>query len=145
MGHKSIESDVRRAFAGSRVSDQRRSIVHAISTIPGAFSTEHLVSAVQQVDERVAVGTVYRAVMRMVETGYLQHAGESDGAALHVRCADSHAPHHHAVCEQCGAVTCIDCLLDEDILRTMRESGFSITRHDLTVYGLCADCRGETE
>ncbi len=135
-----------RAYGSARRSPQRESIAYAAESFPGAFSVDDLVARVRVSDAGVGAATVYRAVASMVEHGYLVSVGEHDGRTLYLHCgADEH--HHHLVCTGCGSFTPVPCPLDDHAIRHAAEQGFVITRHEVSVYGLCAVClrAGEAE
>ena len=52
--------------------------------------------------------------------------------------------HHQIVCDQCGKVEPFDdCDVDELSARIEARSGFVVMRHQLELYGKCADCSRE--
>jgi Fur family ferric uptake transcriptional regulator len=117
------------------VSRARAIIATAASTMGGAFTAERLHERVSQEHPGIGLATVYRAVSAMTEAGYLARVGERDGAALYAVCACGEH-HHHAVCVSCGAVAPVACTLVSAAL----PPGFVVTRHDVAVYGVCAEC-----
>jgi Fur family transcriptional regulator, ferric uptake regulator len=126
----------RRAYRG-RTSRQRDAIAAAADAMDSAFSADDLASAVRGSGEDVGTATIYRAVAAMEEAGYIEAVGTRGGAALYARCrADGH--HHHLVCESCGHAEETPCVLDEALGASA--SGFRVTRHELTIYGVCAEC-----
>ncbi|MDZ4168579.1 MAG: transcriptional repressor [Coriobacteriia bacterium] len=139
MPHDSSRSLVRTAYAGRRVTAPRRTIASAVVGFQGAFTVDELATRVRHVDSASgATATVYRAVSAMEASGFVARVGERDGHALFARCtAPSH--HHHIVCDSCGHVAHTACPLDST-LRSAAESGFVITRHEVTMYGLCPQC-----
>ena len=49
--------------------------------------------------------------------------------------------HDHMVCERCGAVKeFFDELIEKRQADIARESGFQITEHHHTIYGICRNC-----
>ncbi len=130
---------VERAYGSARRSPQREVVARAVESIAGAFSVEDLLAATRGLDASVGSATVYRAVAAMAGHGYLEQVGERDGSGLYVRCsAQEH--HHHLVCTGCGSVAHAPCPLDEYAIRHAAKQGFVITRHEVSVYGLCAAC-----
>ena len=53
-----------------------------------------------------------------------------------------HAHHHHFQCEACGRVFDVHACPGD--LSSMAPAGFQVSHHELTLYGLCADCRQST-
>lgn len=131
--------ELRAAYASGRVTPQRALIAEAASLLPGAFSATELAASVQAAQPGVGLATVYRAVSALEESGWLSRAGERAGAALYVRCADDRH-HHHLVCTGCGRVEHAPCPVGPALAQTAEASGFRITGHDVTLYGLCSSC-----
>lgn len=128
------------AYGRRRVSPQRERIATAVDAMGRAFTIEELATCVQERDAGTAVATVYRAVAAMEDSGYVARVGDSDGHVLYARCVISDH-HHHLVCTECGAVAHAACPMDTGVLASAKQQGFVITRHEITLYGLCRTCR----
>lgn len=132
---------IARAYAGGRASAPRLAVAQAVGRAGGAFTVDELTSIVREQDPRVSTATVYRCVSAMACSGYLSRVGDRDGAALWVRCeGDGH--HHHLVCTSCGAIAHTACPVDAEVLAASAPEGFTITSHDVRLYGLCSSCAG---
>jgi Fur family ferric uptake transcriptional regulator len=87
---------------------------------------------------QVSLATVYRVLKALQEEKKLVSVslpGSPDRYEMKVR-ADTH--HHHFYCEGCGKVFDVPgCGLRVD---TRVPTGFSISRHEVTLYGNCNDC-----
>lgn len=130
---------LRSAYGSERLTAPRAAIARAVERLTGAFTVEELASAVRQEDPRAgATATVYRAVAAMERAGYIERVGSRAGSALYARCTTS-THHHHIVCDGCGRLAYADCpvLLSEP---GPRADGFVVTRHEVTLYGLCPAC-----
>jgi Fur family transcriptional regulator, ferric uptake regulator len=136
-----METDRSGAYGAGRVTPQRHLIARTAAEMPGAFSVEELASAVRARDAGAGAGvaTVYRAVTALLESGWLERIGERDGSALFARCHAGGHHHHHVVCDGCGAIEATECPVA--VAPAARSSsGFVITRHEVTLYGLCPRC-----
>jgi Fur family transcriptional regulator, ferric uptake regulator len=131
-------------YGSGRVTPQRRLIAETASRMGGAFSIDELAAAVRVDDDATGVATVYRAVSALLASGWLERVGERDGSALLVRCHAGAAHHHHVVCDGCGRVEATPCpVVSEDLAAESSApsaGGFVITRHEVTLYGLCPAC-----
>jgi Fe2+ or Zn2+ uptake regulation protein len=134
--------DTSGAYGNGRVTPQRRLIAQTAASMPGAFSVEELDSAVRTADPATGVATVYRAVSAMLASGWLERVGERGGSALFARCDVGTRHHHHVVCDGCGRVEATACTVSSG---PADESGggFVITRHEVTLYGLCPACAAD--
>ena len=130
-------------FSAGRITPQRRAIAEAAASLGGAFTVEELVAAVRKRIGATATATVYRAVSAMEASGWLERVGQRGASALFARCAEKSGHHHHLVCDRCGRVAATECPLPDGSAPSecRRQDGFLVTRHEVTLYGLCPDCR----
>jgi len=136
------ESGVEGAYGSGRMSRQRLLIARVAASMPGAFTIDALCSAVRENDGSTGVATVYRAVAVLLTEGWLERVGERDGHALLARCPVGPRHHHHVVCDECGRVEATECPVVEAPGHATSAS-FVITRHEVTLYGLCPQCAAE--
>ena len=130
-----------RPYGSGRVSPQRSLIAALATEMPGAFTVAALARAVQTQTPSIGAATVYRAVAVMESSGWLERVGERSGSTLFLHCpCDDH--HHHLVCTSCGCVESAACPIEQVVAETAVRSGFLVTDHEVTLYGLCASCRG---
>jgi len=137
MGDSAGTDIGRSAYGDARVSAQREAIAHAAHDFGGAFSADELLVAVRAQTAGVGLATVYRALGAMEAAGFLEAVGSRGNATLYVHCAHE-GHHHHVVCTGCGAVADAECSVSATAAEA---SGFAITGHDLTLYGLCPRCQ----
>lgn len=82
--------------------------------------------------------SVFRALVRLSESGDLDQVDLGDGRARFER-RGSH--HEHIVCSECGSVAEIPgCLIDRAVPEVERRTGFAVTGHQLTFWGCCDSC-----
>lgn len=130
-------------YGNARVSAQRKLIAEVVEQLPGAFTAEDLHQAVAGRAPGIGLATIYRALSAMQAAGTVSPAGMRGGSALLVRC-DRHDHHHHLVCTSCSSVVGVDCPLGAEALTAAASAGHLVTRHEITLYGLCAECRQKT-
>jgi Fe2+ or Zn2+ uptake regulation protein len=123
---------------GLRVTPQRLVILDVLQHADHHMSADEIFEIVHQRFPSTDISTVYRTLETLTALGMVQKVtlGESHD---HFEWADE--PHHHVVCEQCGAVMHFDDeLLDE--LRTLLQQryGFNVARAHLEGFGTCAAC-----
>jgi len=121
------------------VTRARRAIVEAVLAIPGAFTVEDVHAHLAGTPDSVGLATVYRAVAALIETGFLATVGTRSGVALYAHCTGGDH-HHHLVCTGCGTVAAVDCPLDAGLKAAASRLGYTITGHEVVLYGLCAAC-----
>lgn len=87
------------------------------------------------------LATVYRTLEKFVTVGILERIDFQEGK---FRYEYMHGHHHHAVCNSCGSVEDIsDTTSEIEALekRLAKQSGFSVTKHVLELFGLCNKCQ----
>lgn len=135
-------SDAARLQAnGYRLTAPRQTIIAALRDA-GRYCTA------QQLYERlrgrsVGLASVYRTLELLADLGLAMKRAEEGGEASYLYCSPTH--HHHVICTRCGVVREIDtdfCPASATIAAVEAATTFTIDRHTLDFYGLCAACRG---
>ena len=85
----------------------------------------------------VSLTTVYRQLNALVLQGQAQTV-QLPGDPTRFEWAHGHAHHHHFQCRGCQTVYDIHACPGE--LSQLAPRGFVVQDHDLTLYGLCAQC-----
>lgn len=143
MAHASHVDDLveRLRAGGERVTSARRSVLRAlVDANDEHLSAEQLAGSVQHDNPDVSLSTVYRTLDVLESAGLVMRAGLGDGQVTTYHLVDD--PHHHAVCERCGAVILLPASTFDAVVRRLeREHGFAAHPRHLTVAGTCAACR----
>ena len=129
-----------RPYGTRRATPQRLLIAATAAARNGSFSVEELATDVCARDATIGAATVYRAVTAMLVSGWIERVGERHGRALFAHCSEGDHHHHHVVCDRCGRVATTECPLGDNTTSSVQRGGFVITRHEVTLYGLCPDC-----
>ena len=94
---------------------------------------------VRQEIPNISLGTVYRNLMLLSETGEIAKVDVGDGVVRFDPMTDEHS---HFVCSACGRV--LDVMLEEkDLLQKAAKKalpGSRVTSHAVTFRGLCPRC-----
>lgn len=102
------------------------------------LSPPEVLKAARKLVPRIGIATVYRNIKAMVEAGELA-AVPLPGERVYYELADKAEHHHHHFrCNQCEKV--FDIHGCDDTFASLLPEGFVLTAHDVTLYGLCADC-----
>lgn len=121
-------------------SRQRRAVLRAAAALGRAFSVDDLAREARRLHPGIGLATVYRAVAALCGQDLLEPVARRDGRTLYARCSGAAAHHHHAVCMSCGTVSEAGCPVDELTLAQAVGGGFVVTRHEMSLYGLCGHC-----
>ena len=127
-------------YGQGRTSAARASIAETVDALGTAFTVDGLARAVRAKRPSTGVATVYRAVAAMESSGFLERVGERDGTALFARCGEGGHHHHHVVCTGCGAMVVAACPIGDALTGAAEKAGFTVTGHDVRIYGLCREC-----
>jgi len=120
----------------SRNTRQKRAIKEAFSHCSRPLTVPEAHALAGNTCEQLGVATVYRNVNRLVEDGWLQEVRRPNQPIRYERASLGH--HHHFLCDECKQV--MDTHAPCEILETSAPPGFRVLRHELTFYGICADC-----
>jgi Fe2+ or Zn2+ uptake regulation protein len=125
---------------GGRVTTARRAIVTALVGAEGHVTAEELTAAVQHAHPDVHLTTIYRCLDTLEQLGVVDHVHLGHGRAVYHLTDD---PHHHLVCDRCGAVVEVPDAAFDDLGRDLqRDYGFAIRPHHFAVLGRCRACQG---
>nr|WP_242612720.1 transcriptional repressor [Corticibacter populi] len=125
-------------MTGERSTRQRAAIRAALTAEARPMSPPEILQFAQQHVPRLGIATVYRNLKAMVEAGELSPV-PLPGDRLYYELADKAQHHHHHFrCEVCERVFDVEGC--DDTFNALLPKGFVLHAHDLTLYGLCADC-----
>jgi len=125
----------------TRSSKQRRVILETLQGVTSHPTADELFAMVREKLPQVSLGTVYRNLEMLSETGQIQKlelAGVQrhyDGEAsphLHIRCAE---------CDRVADVHDVDGPNLDSVFPKTTGNGFHVTGYRLELSGLCPHCR----
>jgi Fur family ferric uptake transcriptional regulator len=125
---------------GLKSTKQRDIILDCFLSSEQHISTEELYLKLKQNNPGIGFATVYRTLKLFAESGIAREIQFGDGQT---RYEHLHAGEHHdhLVCTRCGAIVEFE---NETIEKLQAEvasqHGFTIARHKLELYGICAKC-----
>lgn len=131
--------------SGSKLTKQRKQILKVIMDHSHEhFSTEELYDLVKQVDESIGIATVYRTLELFEKLGIVRNVKiKNDGINYYdvVDLDEENHFHHHLICTTCHQIIEIADELESYERFVEQKYGFVVTDHDLTLYGICAECQ----
>jgi Fur family peroxide stress response transcriptional regulator len=123
-----------------RLTPQRVELVRLIASSEGHPSAGQLYTRVKRKFPTMSPATVYKTLALLKEMGQVLEIDLRD---------DSHydgnrpEPHPHLICTNCGRIVDGEASLEQGSIRKLeKDSGFTILRPQIALYGLCPDCRG---
>ncbi len=123
-----------------RKTRQRSAVMRVLEGAQGPLSIEELHRLARDWEPLLGLTTVYRHLKNLIQDGEVSEVHLPDQATRVELTRKRH--HHHFYCNSCHRVfdvegTCPAAALDGATL----PSGFSVARHELTLYGLCSSCQ----
>ena len=121
-----------------RKTKQKELIISVLRQTTSHPDADWIYEQVKKEIPNISLGTVYRNLRLLRESGQIQ--------GLISREETSHfdgniEPHYHFRCDVCGRIFDIEEPIDKTIEKKVaRKTGFSVTRHNLELGGLCTDC-----
>ena len=116
---------------------QRAAIREAFERAGRPLSPQQVLEWAQAEVDGLGIATVYRNIKGLLDSGWLS-AIELPGFPTVYECAGK-VHHHHFHCDHCKQVFEVDGCVPR--INRLAGRRFSVTRHELVLYGICADCR----
>ena len=126
-------------MAKVRTTQQKRAIEAIFNSSSRPLTVPELHALAADSCPGLGVATVYRAVNRLVKQDWLREVHLPNHPILYERQDLEH--HHHFHCQDCERV--LDIAAPCEKLSTRLPDGFKVHRHELTFYGVCADCSAQ--
>ena len=116
---------------------QRAAIRYAFERANRPLSPQQVLDAAHAEVKGLGIATVYRNIKDLLKEGWLSAVELPSCPAVYERSGKSH--HHHFHCDRCRRVFELHgCVLS---INRLAGRDFSVTRHELVLYGVCADCK----
>jgi Fur family transcriptional regulator, ferric uptake regulator len=129
--------------AGLKVTLPRLKILEILEKAdPHHMSAEDVYRALLESGDDVGLATVYRVLTQFEAAGLVKrHNFEGDHAIFEIEQGEHH---DHLVCVKCNRVDeFIDDVIEKRQEVIAKKSGFRMTDHSLTIYGVCKACHFE--
>ena len=115
---------------------QRTAIREAIDASDRPLGPQELLEIGRRDVPSMSLATVYRNINALLEEGAITKVELPGQPPLYESAGLKH--HHHFHCDKCGRVFDIEGCPGN--LKPLLPEGFTLTGHEITLYGHCADC-----
>lgn len=104
------------------------------------LSAEDIYRQLLDSDEDIGLATVYRVLTQFEEAGLVtRHHFEGDQSVFEIDRGDHH---DHLLCVKCGRVEeFVDEMIEKRQEEIAKQAGYTITDHNLNIYGICGKCQ----
>lgn len=118
-------------------STRQRTAIRTVIDIAGRpLSPQEVLEAAQAEVPALSLATVYRNLKQLIDAGEISAVSLPGDSPRYESSAHEH--HHHFQCTLCMRVFDVhDCPGD---LAGLAPKGFTVERHELTLYGRCDEC-----
>jgi len=123
------------ATSGFRLTPQRQQVYDVLLARRDHPTAEEVFIRAKKAMPEISHATVYNCLDALVACGLVRQLRLERGAA---RFCPNMEEHCHFLCDACGKV--FDVNLPEDGTLLPKPTGFKISRYDIAVHGLCAEC-----
>ncbi|MEC5162056.1 MULTISPECIES: Fur family transcriptional regulator [unclassified Janthinobacterium] len=119
-----------------RSTRQRTAISAIIDAAHRPLSPQEILDGARDAGTAVGIATVYRNIKLLVDEGAIQVVALPGDSPRYE--STGHRHHHHFQCGVCKRVFDVDGCPGN--MTGLAPKGFTVERHELTLYGQCADC-----
>ncbi len=131
--------------SGLKSTPQRNAIVRVFFKLDQHLTTEELYNNVCQEDDSIGQATVYRTLKLLCAAGLAREVHFGDGSARYEPVKDD-SHHDHLICDICGSnIEVVDETIEELQERLAASHGFKLTSHRMYLFGICKNCRNDSE
>jgi len=126
-----------------RLTQQRNTLLQLINHSDHHWDAESIALSLRKKGHKIGIATIYRG-LQALEHAQLITAIPIDGRKHYERANKQH--HDHLICTACGGIEEFCCSEIESLQhKVANDHNFSIVSHQLTLFGLCHQCRKSEE
>ena len=141
--HEVGEGDYQQPLAGERATRQRSAIREVLAQEGRPMTPPEILEIAKLRVPKLGIATVYRNIKAMADIGEIC-AVPLPGDRIYYELAHrAQEHHHHFRCNLCDRV--FDVAGCSDGFASLAPKGFKVQSHDLTLYGICADCNKKSK
>jgi Fur family ferric uptake transcriptional regulator len=129
---------------GVRVTPQRLLVLEALAALGGHVTADAVLQWAAERYPALNLATVYRTLDLLISLGLVAQTDLGSGVTHYELVGES--PHHHLVCERCGAVDEMDAALFAPLQQRLLERyGFRANPRHVALFGTCRACLASSE
>jgi len=122
-----------------KLTTQRQAILDIINDSHRHWDADELARALSDAGQSIGIATVYRGLAALESQGLIDSIQLADKKRYETA---NKAHHDHMVCTKCGHIEEFSHQTIEQLqLAAAKEKGFTLTGHQLVMFGLCRQCK----
>ena len=123
-----------------RLSHPRLLIYQELSNAVSPLNPQELFQSLVKRKRRIGLTSIYRSLDLFESLGMVFKI--INGSNMKYKLCELKNHHHHIVCKTCGHVVELDfCDISKWSKKVMESTGYQVTDHQLSFYGLCKECQ----
>lgn len=126
-------------MATTKHSKQRDALIEILQSTDTHPTAEWVYEQMREKFPNVSLATVYRNLKHMIEIGIARELYTDNSSRFDANMAD----HYHFVCTKCHKLIDIFPEAENSEIKKIKDKGFLIDRYDLSIYGVCTECKEE--
>lgn len=129
--------------AGLRTTVQRLKILKVFEDYGQShLSADDVYRALIEKGNEIGIATVYRVLAQFEAAGLINKLAFNNERSVYELAAEDH--HDHMICTRCGMIKeFYEPELEQLQIAIAERNDFSVTHHNMTLYGLCAKCNSQ--
>ena len=125
-----------------KLNKNRKDILWALDKHESPLTAEQIYENLKNEDNKISLSTVYRNLTFFCDRKIIKKTMLDSATAVYE--IDKQKCTHHLICEGCAKIQIIEkCPINKEWEDLAESYGFNITRHNIEIFGKCADCRDE--
>ena len=121
-----------------RSTRQRTAIRNVITAAGRPLTPQEIMDGVRETVAEIGIATIYRNIKLLLDEAVIQAVTLPGESPRYETIHAAHHHHHHFHCIPCDRVFDVEGC--PGTMEDLAPKGFTIQRHELTLYGVCADC-----
>lgn len=120
-------------------SKQREIILDTLQKNVVHPTAEYIYEILKKENSKISLATLYRNLNQLAEKGIIK---KIDGLESSSHYDHNTHEHYHFICDNCKKVFDLSQDIAPEIVQKIeKETGFTVTSHDIVVHGICKDCK----
>jgi Fur family ferric uptake transcriptional regulator len=123
-----------------RMSHPRLLVYQELFNAISPLSPQELYHGLRKKQKRIGLTSIYRSLDLFESLGMVFKI--MSGSKMRYKLCELENHHHHIICKTCGHVVELNfCDISQWSRKVMESTGYQVTDHQLSFYGLCKECQ----
>lgn len=118
-------------------SKQRDALIEILQSTDTHPTAEWVYEKMREKFPNVSLATVYRNLKHMIEMGIARELYTDNSSRFDANMTE----HYHFMCRKCNRLFDIFPEGEASEIKKVKKLGFDIDRYDLSIYGVCTECK----